>query len=59
MDWFFFIIFFIVSLIGLTPGFKSKEKDFFGYYAILIGFIDILYNGFFFFFGLGAFIETH
>ena len=59
MDWFFFIIFFIISLIGLLLGFQSKEKDNFSYYAIIIGFIGILYNGFFSFFGLGAFIETH
>jgi|GEM_PF-6183454 len=59
IDWFFFIIFFIISLIGVLLGFQAKEKDTFGYYAILIGFIGVLYNGFFSYFGLGAFIETH
>lgn len=59
MDWFFFIIFFILSLIGLLLGFKSKEKDYFGYYATIIGLIGLLYNGFFSFIGLGAFMETY
>jgi hypothetical protein len=57
MDWFFFIIFAIICLIGMILGYYSKEKDRFGYYALIIGFIGFLYNGFFSLIGLGAYLE--
>lgn len=58
MDWFFFMIFIIISLIGMILGYYSKKKDRFGYYALLIGFFGFLSNGFFSLFGLGAYFET-
>jgi len=58
MDWFFFIIFAIISLIGMLLGYNSREKDRFGYYAIIIGFVGFLYNCFFSLFGLGAYLES-
>jgi hypothetical protein len=53
IDWFFFTIFTIVSLIGIILGYHSKEKDRFGYYALIIGFVGFLYNGFFSLLGFG------
>jgi hypothetical protein len=53
MDWFFFVIFASISLIGIILGYHSKGKDRFGYYALIIGFVGFLYNGFFSLIGFG------
>ncbi len=46
-DWFFFIFFAIISIIGIILGYYLKEKDRFGHYAMIIGFVGLLYHGFF------------